>query len=106
MLGISVRQPKERQINAVYGLAKSTAAQLTDMPLGIESVQVDDGYVGDGYGLPTKGTFRAIDLAAKFEGLLLDPVYSAMAEYTGSSNSPSNLAARSIALKVPLVGKP
>ena len=56
---------------------KSTAAQLTDMPLGIGSVQVDDGYVGDGYGLPTKGTFRAINLAAKFEGLLLDPVYSA-----------------------------
>lgn len=77
VLGISVRQPKERQINAVYGLAKGTAAQLTDVPLGIESVQVDDGYVGDGYGLPTKGTIRAIDLAAKFEGLLLDPVYSA-----------------------------
>ena len=77
VLGISVRQPKERQINAVYGLAKGTAAQLTDVPLGIELVQVDDGYVGDGYGLPTKGTFRAIDLAAKFEGLLLDPVYSA-----------------------------
>ena len=40
-------------------------------------MQVDDGYVGDGYGLPTKGTLKAIDLAAKSEGLLLDPVYSA-----------------------------
>ena len=77
VLGISVRQLKERQINAVYGLAKGTAAHLTEVPLNIESVQVDDGYVGDGYGLPTTGTLRAIDLAAKFEGLLLDPVYSA-----------------------------
>ena len=77
VLGISVRQAKERQINAVYGLAKGTAAHLTEVPLIIESVQVDDDYVGDGYGLPTTGTLRAIDLAAKFEGLLLDPVYSA-----------------------------
>ena len=77
VLGISVRQPKERQINAVYGLAKGTAAHLTEVPLAIGSVQVNDNYVGDGYGLPTRGTLRAIDLAAKFEGILLDPVYSA-----------------------------
>ena len=77
VLGISVRQTKERQINAVYRLAKGTAAYLTKVPLAIGSVKVDDGFVGDGYGLPTKGTLRAIDLAAKFEGLLLDPVYSA-----------------------------
>ena len=77
VLGISVRQPKERQINAVYGLAKGTAAQLTNAPLVIGSVQVDDGFIGGGYGLPTKGALGAIDLAAKFEGILLDPVYSA-----------------------------
>ena len=77
VLGISVRQSKEQQVNAVYRLAKSTAARLIDIPLSIESVQVDDGYVGDGYGLPTQGTYKAIDLAAKCEGLLLDPVYSA-----------------------------
>jgi len=77
VLGISVRQPKELQINAVYGLAKGTAVKLTDVPMAIESVQIDDGFVGDGYGLPTTGTLGAIDLAAKFEGLLLDPVYSA-----------------------------
>ena len=74
--GISVRQPKDRQITAVYGLAKITGARLTDVPLSVDSVQVDDGFVGDGYGLPTQGTLRAIDLAAKFEGILLDPVYS------------------------------
>ena len=77
VLGISVRQPKERQINAVYDLAKSVAVKLTDVPMAIEAVQIDDGFVGDGYGLPTTGTLKAIDLAAKFEGLLLDPVYSA-----------------------------
>ena len=49
---------------------KGTAAQLTGA-LGIESVQVDDGYVGDGYGLPTKGTFRAIDLAPNLRGCCL-----------------------------------
>ena len=37
---------------------------------------VDDGYVGEGYGMPAPSTLEAIDMAAKFEGLLLDPVYS------------------------------
>ena len=38
---------------------------------------VDDGYIGEGYGIPTDGTIEAIDLLAAHEGILLDPVYSA-----------------------------
>jgi len=77
VMGISVRQPRDRQIAAVHKLAMSTAAQLTDTPLSIEKTLIDDGYVGEGYGLPTKGTIAAINLIARQEGVLLDPVYSA-----------------------------
>jgi L-cysteate sulfo-lyase len=77
VMGISVRQPRERQITAVHKLAAATAAQLTDTPLGIDKTLIDDGYVGAGYGLPTKGTIEAINLIARKEGVLLDPVYSA-----------------------------
>ena len=77
VMGISVRQPRERQIAAVHKLAAATAAQLTDTPLSLEKTVIDDGYVGAGYGLPTEGTIGAINLIARKEGVLLDPVYSA-----------------------------
>lgn len=77
VMGISVRQPRDKQIAAVHKLAVTTAAQLTDAPLGVEKVLIDDGYVGEGYGLPTQGTLDAINLIARKEGVLLDPVYSA-----------------------------
>jgi len=76
VMGISVRQPEEKQIAAVHKLAVLTSAQLTDTPLGVEKVIVDDGYVGAGYGQPTQGTLDAINLIARREGLLFDPVYS------------------------------
>jgi L-cysteate sulfo-lyase len=77
VMGISVRQPRERQIAAVHKLAAATAAQLTDTPLSLEKTMIEDGYVGAGYGLPTEGTIAAINLIARKEGVLLDPVYSA-----------------------------
>ena len=76
VMGISVRHPADKQIQVVHKLAASTAAQLTDAPLGVEKVIVDDGYVGAGYGQPTQGTLDAISLIARREGVLLDPVYS------------------------------
>ena len=76
VMGVSVRQPEDKQIAAVHKLAVLTAAQLTDTPLGVEKVIVDDGYVGAGYGQPTKGTLDAINQIARREGLLFDPVYS------------------------------
>jgi L-cysteate sulfo-lyase len=36
----------------------------------------DDGYVGDGYGLPTPEMIEAVTLTARLEGILLDPVYT------------------------------
>jgi len=77
VMGVSVRQPKEKQIAAVHKLASATAAQLTDEPLPVEKVYVDDRFVGKGYGLPTEGTIDAIKTLARTEGVLLDPIYSA-----------------------------
>ena len=76
IMGISVRQPEEIQIDNVYRLAVKTAALLTDKPLSRDKVLVDDGYVGEGYGTPTDGTLAAINTVARNEGILLDPVYS------------------------------
>ncbi len=76
ILGISVRQPEQVQIENVYKLAVKTAAQLSDKPLPRDKVIVDDGYVGAGYGIPTETMVAATSLLARNEGILLDPVYS------------------------------
>ncbi|MEK9924165.1 MAG: D-cysteine desulfhydrase [Alphaproteobacteria bacterium] len=76
IMGISVRQPHDVQVENVYKLAVKTAALLTDKPLDRSKVLVDDGYVGPGYGIPTEGTIAAISTLARHEGILLDPVYS------------------------------
>lgn len=77
VMGISVRHPAERQIAAVHELAVATAEKLGAAPPPRSAVLVDDGHVGAGYGLPAPSTVEALRLAARFEGLVLDPVYSA-----------------------------
>ena len=43
------------------------------------SVEVDDRFVGDGYGVPTTESREAIELAARTDALFLDPTYTAKA---------------------------
>ncbi len=76
VMGVSVRQPRERQIEAVLGLTQRTLAKLDLGEIAPDQILVDDGYVGEGYGVPAASTLEAIKLAARFEGLLLDPVYT------------------------------
>jgi L-cysteate sulfo-lyase len=77
VLGISVRQPRAIQERAVHGLAQAVAEKLgIDGGVPAGQVMVNSDYVGEGYGIPTAGTIEAITLAARQEGLLLDPVYS------------------------------
>ena len=76
VMGISVRQKRERQIQAVHSLVESTLEKLEAPAAPIGKVLVDDGYVGEGYGLPAPSTLEAISMTARAEGILLDPVYS------------------------------
>ncbi len=76
VMGISVRQKREPQIKAVHALARRTADKLGASPAPTSKVLVNDEYVGEGYGIPAPSTLEAIMLASRFEGLLLDPVYS------------------------------
>ncbi|WP_425072232.1 D-cysteine desulfhydrase [Sagittula sp. S175] len=78
LLGIGVRAPRDKQEENVYRLATATAEKL-GCP-GVVSrtdVVANCDYIGEGYGLPAPSTLEAIDIFAKTEGILLDPVYSA-----------------------------
>ncbi|WP_422073563.1 D-cysteine desulfhydrase [Tranquillimonas rosea] len=77
VIGVSVRAPAERQRANVHRLAEATADHLGvrgDLPR--ERVLVDDTQVGEGYGQPTDEMVDAMQLLAREEGILLDPVYS------------------------------
>ncbi len=75
--GISVRAPRPKQAAMVAGLAQETIDLLGfSAKIGAEDVWVDDNYVGEGYGIPAAHTLKAIELLARSEGILLDPVYS------------------------------
>lgn len=76
VMGISVRQPRDRQVAAVHKLTAATLEKLSGRNISASKILVDDGYVGEGYGIPADSTFEAIKLTARFEGILLDPVYS------------------------------
>ena len=76
VLGISVRQNSEKQIDAVWKLVRETAEKLKIEKIKRGKILVDDRYVGKGYTIPSDGTIEAITLLAQTEGILLDPVYS------------------------------
>jgi len=80
VLGISVRQPRERQEDTVYALAQATA-ELAGVRGAVsrEAVRANSDYVGPGYGRSTPEMLEAIRLLARTEGILLDPVYSGKA---------------------------
>ena len=80
VLGIGVRAPKETQEANVFKLARETAALFGQAErVTREMVVADCDYVGAGYGLIDEAVIDALKLAARTEGLLLDPVYSGKA---------------------------
>jgi L-cysteate sulfo-lyase len=80
VLGIGVRAPKPKQEENVLKLARETAA-LLGRPDAVtpEMVAADCDYVGEGYGLVDQGVIDALTLAARTDGIVLDPVYSGKA---------------------------
>jgi L-cysteate sulfo-lyase len=55
------------------------SCEYLDLPLPAAIPEIWGGYVGAGYGMPTDLSTRALETAARTEGLLLDPVYTAKA---------------------------
>lgn len=81
VLGISADDPAPAIEQTVRRLHDGMAPLLGVVPdrfRGI-AVDVDDRFVGDGYGVPTAQSREALNLAARTEALFLDPTYTAKA---------------------------
>lgn len=77
VLGVDVGT-RPNLAEAVPAMASAVAKQdRRDEPIG--EVRIDHGRIGDGYGAPTDACLEALALAARLEGIVLDPVYSGKA---------------------------
>jgi D-cysteine desulfhydrase len=75
--GINVSRKKEVQEEIVFDLAKKTAELAgAHQKIPRDTVTCFDEYVGPGYSLPTIEMAEAVNMVAKIEGILLDPVYT------------------------------
>jgi D-cysteine desulfhydrase len=77
LTGINVRRPREEQEPNVHALAQDVAA-LLGITGGIprEAVVALGDWVGPGYSLPSPEMVEAVQMVARVEGILLDPVYT------------------------------
>jgi D-cysteine desulfhydrase len=80
VLGISVDRPADELKVQVAALATATATHLGLGTVSVtDAVEVNDDYIGEGYGILNDGDREAIRLMAQLEGILLDPVYTGRA---------------------------
>ena len=80
VLGISIDEPQRTLQEHVAKLASETSERLGPrIEFPSDGVLVNDKYAAPGYGVLTGAEREAISLFAKYEGLLLDPVYTGRA---------------------------
>lgn len=77
VVGVSADDPAVEIAARVAGIVEGVGELLgrTFQP----AIEVDAGFVGEGYGIPTAEGREAIELIARTEGIVLDPVYTAKA---------------------------
>lgn len=80
VLGIGIGNPKLAQEQKVYDLVRQTAEHLglhEAPPRG--DVAVDSDYVNDAHAAPAASTLTAVTTVARYESILLDPIYTGKA---------------------------
>lgn len=78
-VAISQRYGDDRVPGAIVGAHAAAEALGWRVSLGEDDVESYDDYVGDAYGRPSPAAMDAIALAARTEGVLLDPIYTGKA---------------------------
>jgi D-cysteine desulfhydrase family pyridoxal phosphate-dependent enzyme len=80
VLGISVDETKADLTAHAAELASATTDLLSEkIQFTSQDILVNDDYVGEGYGIMGRPEIEAIQLFARTEGLVLDPVYTGRA---------------------------
>jgi D-cysteine desulfhydrase family pyridoxal phosphate-dependent enzyme len=78
--GVAVSAGEPEKTRRAFEVANG-AAELLGHPTRVEEADLftDNGFIGEGYGIPTQESLEAIALLARTEALLLDPCYTSKA---------------------------
>jgi L-cysteate sulfo-lyase len=81
VIGISADEPAAAIAREIHGILVGMEALLGCERGGLAeaSIEIDDGFVGEGYGIATPESTEAIELCARREAVFLDPTYTAKA---------------------------
>ena len=81
VIGVSADAPSAAIEQAVHRILRDLVALIAidNGTLSDARLEVDDAFVGDGYGIPTPASDEALALAARTEGFFLDSTYTAKA---------------------------
>jgi D-cysteine desulfhydrase family pyridoxal phosphate-dependent enzyme len=78
--GVAVSGGEPEKIERAKRIANEAATRLgLDERLELSDLCTDQGFIGEGYGIPTREALEAIDLLARTEAILLDPCYTSKA---------------------------
>ena len=73
---VDASKTPEKTLAQVASIARDTAATIgVERDVRDDEITLVDGYAGPVYGVPDEGTIEAIQLAARTEGMITDPVY-------------------------------
>jgi len=76
VIGVDASKTPEKTLAQVASIARDTAATIgVERDVRDDEITLVDGYAGPVYGVPDEGTIEAIQLAARTEGMITDPVY-------------------------------
>ncbi|HEV7605307.1 MAG TPA: pyridoxal-phosphate dependent enzyme, partial [Candidatus Limnocylindrales bacterium] len=76
VIGIDASKTLDKTVAQVTSIARATADAIgVKRGLRDDEITVLEGYAGPAYGIPDEQTIEAIQLAARTEGMLTDPVY-------------------------------
>lgn len=78
LIGISIAERAEALRSTLRALVEEAQAML-GLPIGAPAFEVDDSWLGAGYGIPAAEELATLREVARTEGLLVDPVYTGRA---------------------------
>lgn len=81
IIGVVVAGEVYEDVEGTYVRLANEAAALVSPSMVVEAsdLELTAAYLGDGYGEPADGVEEAIDLMARLEGIVVDPVYTGKA---------------------------
>lgn len=77
VLGVSVSRPAPVLGPQIERILQDFYQMVEIEPPATWALEIDDRFIGRGYGLPTDQSASALRLLAKTEGVIVDPVYTA-----------------------------